>query len=351
MKETLRMMKTSIVAARSETRSGSGLRRFALAVGTVAVAVVGMIAPSAPALAAAPTTVATEAPTRLVQSTGNLYWTNNFINEFGPSFAGVYRTGKSDTPGSERLLYSESRSDGYFYFGDLAYANVGGSFFGYFAANYVDLGFTQIKRIPLAGGTAVVLATLSTQIGARDLVTDGSFLYWADAAGLRRMSLGGGTVTTLAGGTNLLRVGLDANQVYYSAGTTINSVPKSGGAITQQVVASSAVKSLYVQPAAAAGTVIYWAEENASVKSRPVGGAISTYQGVLTGRHAESASFDGTRVLWSDCSNSGNNCFVRKFQGGSVSVVSTGSVGAGDVQGDASAMFWGTVSGVNKYIH
>ena len=329
-------------------RSRAGRWRLRTAMAT-ALAGLGVIA-SGTAQAATVTQVASEPPTRLVQSTGNLYWTSSAINEFGPSFAGVYRTGKTDTPGKETLLYSENRDD-YFFFGDLAYAQVNGAFFGYFTANYVDAGTAQIKRVPLTGGPAVVLATLPRAFGVQDLVTDGTFLYWADGLGVRKMSLSGGTVTTLATGTSTFRVGLDATQVFYSDGNRINSVPKTGGAVTAQVIDASPITAMFVQ-AGAGGTSLYWGNDSGSVQSRPVGGAVTVYQSVTSTRSVSAVSFDGTRVLWSDfVRTAGNNYVVRKSQGGTTTVVSSGGVGATDVQGDAGAMFWGDVSGVKKSVH
>jgi hypothetical protein len=262
----------------------------------------------------------------------------------------VYRTGKTDTPGKETVLYSESRNDS-FAFGDLAYANVNGAFFGYFAANYTTAGVTQIKRVPLPGGAAVVVANVANPIGGRDLVTDGSFLYWADNAGLRRMALGGGTITTLASSSTLLRVGVDGNFVYYSDGNRINIVPKGGGTITTLAVASARVSSLFVQ-AASTGTAVYWGDDLGTVQSRSAGGVFSTYQSAGTTRAVASVSFDGTRVLWSDfLKSTGNSYATRKFQGGTTTTVSSGGVGGTDVQGDAGAMFWGDVSGVKKFTH
>lgn len=328
-------------------RSLSGLAAATL---TATLAVVGLSAGQA--LAATPTVVSQAASTRLVQSTGNLYWTSNAINEFGPDFAGIYRTGKTSTPGQEILLYSESTDAvGYFFFGDLTYALVSGTYYGYFTANYVDEGITQIKRIALTGGTSTILGTSPALVGTRDLLTDGSFLYWTDAAGLRKMSVNGGAITTLATGTNFSKIGLDATQVYFSAGTALDSVPKAGGAVTQRFTTASAIQALYVQPATASGTVIFWGEANDSVNSRPVGGAVSTYQAATSGRQAISVSFDGTRVLWTDANLVGNGYGVRSWQSGVTTVASSGEVGSNDVQGDATAMFWGNVSGIRRFNH
>jgi hypothetical protein len=83
----------------------------------------------------------------MVQSTGNLYWTSHYRDEFNPPTAVVYRASKFSAPGSERVLYAETGT-GLFHFGDLTYAHVG-DFYAYFVANYPEAGVSQIKRVPL----------------------------------------------------------------------------------------------------------------------------------------------------------------------------------------------------------
>jgi hypothetical protein len=65
------------------------------------------------------------------------------------------------------------------------------------------------------------------------------------------------------------------------------------------------------------------------------------YQGSAGGRSVRSVAFDGTRVLWTDCAfPAGSGCAVRKYDGGTTRTVSFGTVGAENVVGDATAMFW-----------
>ncbi len=54
-----------------------------------------------------------------------------------------------------------------------------------------------------------MLATSPAAIGNRDLVTDWSSLYWADAHGIRKMAITGGTVHTLVSGQTFAHLGLD----------------------------------------------------------------------------------------------------------------------------------------------
>jgi hypothetical protein len=297
--------------------------------------------------ASAATTLSYTQVDRLAQSTGNLYWTSHYLNEFGPSSATVYRASKSNSPGQEQALYSEYQNN-WIYFGDLTYA-LTSDWYGYFVANYPSAGVSRIKRVPLTGGPAVTLVQSPSFVGMRDIANDGSFLYWADGGGLRKMSIVGGPVTTLVSSPSITSIGLDASRVYFSLGASIRAISKSGGFSTLQTATSSTVTTMHVQTGSS-GTALYWGEQNAAIK-RLSGGSITTYQSPISGRRASSVSFDGTRVLWTDCTYpNGNGCAVRKRQSLWTTTVATGGVGADNVQGDASAMFFSD-SQLKKHVH
>jgi hypothetical protein len=285
-------------------------------------------------------------PERLVQSTGNLYWTANVLNEFGRSTSTVYRTGKLDRPGQEHALYRLSHG-GEIHFGALTYAQVG-TWYGYVVVNDRSTSRSQIRRVPLAGGPAVTLTTSPRSIGGRDLTTDGRTLFWADEGGLRSMPIGGGPVRTLVAGAGITSVGLDATSIYFTAGTTVRRVPQGGGATTLVVSAPSAVTALFVERNL--GTIVYWGERNGSVKSRVAGTTGTTvHQGPTTGRHVRSVTSPGAPVLWTDCSSAGNACRTVRRSGGTTRVLAGGQVGASDVQTDGARAFWGTASRVLRY--
>jgi len=67
--------------------------------------------------------VAYSSPNGLIASTGNLYWTSKFYNEFGPDTSVVWRAGKNNVPGNETVLYREDGDDRYF--GDIVYQTRG----------------------------------------------------------------------------------------------------------------------------------------------------------------------------------------------------------------------------------
>jgi hypothetical protein len=189
--------------------------------------------------ASGPTRLSDTIPTRLIQSTGNLYWSSNPLIIFsGPekrdNVPTIFRASKSSQPGEEVALYTEPGAGE---FGALTFAKVGDEFYGYFVANYTDR--SQIKRIPLGAvtlpGDALVLSPsppsgqLPPTIGQGDLVTDGSFLCWADSEGIKSMPIGGGNVTTLVKGSGFERLAGLGGTLYYIDGDTIWSVPMGGG--------------------------------------------------------------------------------------------------------------------------
>jgi hypothetical protein len=322
-----------------------GWRAFAVGLAATAVAVAGS---AGSAWASGTTTLSYTQPDRLVQSTGNLYWTADHTTRViqggrltVTSTADVYRASKENVPGEESVLYQESRTGsllaGSVDFEAIAYANVGGAWYGYFVANYPAQGISQIKRVPLTGGSAVVLATSPAQIGKRDLVTDGSFLYWADADGIRKMAIGGGAVTTLVSGTTFSHLGLDGSALFYTSGDAIQYVPTSGGTPTTFFTAASAITAMY--PPSGTDANVTFGEANGEVAVYP--GPYDTpyvIQSPGAGVSITSVSLAGDYILWGDCVSSG--CSVDGYDNGNfVSIPALGS--PVDVQGDANGWYWG----------
>ena len=188
----------------------------------------------------------TRHPYRLIQSTGNLYWSSNpwvieiqHASKLNVPAPAIFRASKSSQPGEEVALYTESGTGGEWTsseFGALTFAKVDDEFYGYFVANYTDKSQTtsQIKRIPLGAVTSsghadVLLDPAPATIGLGDLVTDGSFLCWADSEGIRSMPIGGGTVTPLVEGSGLERLAVLGGTLYYIEGVLQNF--RGGGAV------------------------------------------------------------------------------------------------------------------------
>jgi len=295
--------------------------------------------------------VAYSSPTGLIASTGNLYWTSKIYNEFGPDISVVWRAGKNNIPGNEVALYTENGDDRYF--GDIVYANPG-AFYGYFVANYQTAGVlsSQIKRVPLTGGPAVVIANCPAPI-ARDLVTDGTRLFWVDSDGIRSVPLGGGPIMTLRGeGSFITHIRLDSSYIYFSEEFLILRMPKSGGLERVVISTSGIVTALHVDSSIGR---VFWGEQGGGVfstASNQVQGPRVTFQAPSAGRTVTSVGWDGSRVLWSDCLQPGNtNGTIKEREGGITRVVASGQVGVGHLQWDAASIFWGDVSYLRRYVH
>lgn len=121
--------------------------------------------------ASGPIQLSDTTPTRLIQSTGNLYWSSNpwvieiqHASKLNVPAPTIFRASKSSQPGEEVALYTEPGTGGEWTsseFGALTFAKVDDQFYGYFVANYTDKSQTtsQIKRIPLGAVTRQAMRT------------------------------------------------------------------------------------------------------------------------------------------------------------------------------------------------
>jgi hypothetical protein len=302
-------------------------------------------------LAASFSTLAFTSPNGLVSSTGNLYWTATVYNEIGPDESTVFRASKGNVPGAESVLYRELGDDRFF--GNIVWANPG-AFFGYFVANYQVGGawMSQIKRVPLAGGPAVVIANSPGYIGSHDLVTDGTTLFWVDAGGIRSVPVVGGPVTTLYTSSSVTRLAVDSTHIYFGEEYLIFRKPKAGGFENVVVSTSGKVHALHVD-----GSIgwLFWGEEGGGVliaRTTQAGGGGITVQAPSAGRDVSSIGWDGTRILWTDCLQPGNtSCRVRKKQAGILTTLVAGGVGYGHLQWDAASLYFGDAGALRKFVH
>lgn len=170
----------------------------------------------------------------MVPSRANIYFTAH-----DDKVAMVFRTAQSATPGQETELYQETGSR----FGDIVFANVGGTFYGYFFA--LAKGQTTIKRIQLdldwtidpqvAHVIGSPIADIDIVSGRGNLVTDGSFLYWQTDTAINKMPIEGGPVTNLDT-TALTRpvagMYLFGPNLVYAVDRSVYYVPADGSATT-----------------------------------------------------------------------------------------------------------------------
>jgi hypothetical protein len=286
-------------------------------------------------------------PDGLILSTGNLYFTSRDTN-----FGTVWRMAQDAVPGQEILLYAELGGR----FGDIVFAQVGGAFFGYFFATQGNGAAVTIKRIPLTGGAATVLATM-TNIDVfnnrRNLATDGVHLYWQDVSSVRKMPIGGGAVTVLdqsQPNTPTAGVALQGANLIYASVNDIRFVPTAGTTTPPSsrtiVTAASRVTALH-----AVSNGVYWGEQSGAVKLK-VDSTVTTLPS-SAGPPIVSISSSGTTAggtqAWCQCGGS-SSCVLHFVRPGGNSSRTIGSQALGVSVTSAGNVFWGDEAGVHREI-
>ena len=267
----------------------------------------------------------------------------------------MWRAGKNNVPGNEIVLYQESGDDRFF--GDIVFANPG-AFFGYFIATYhTATGLkSQIKRVPLTGGSAIVIAD-SPAPDVRDLQTDGTTLYWIETGGIRsapihlNVPIGGEPVTTLFADGFVGRISLDPAFVYFGEEFLIMRIPKNGGSPETVARTNGRVSALYVDSAIG---WMFWGEKEGGVRAAQTffEAPQVTYQLPGANRAVNSVGWDGQRVLWADCVQPGNtNCRIRKREAGITRQIVGGAVGISHLQWDTRSLYWGDVSSLKRFVY
>ena len=295
----------------------------------------------------------------LILSTANIYFTSHsFFNPPINTRASVWRTAQSAVSGQEASLYSEWSA----WFGDIVFANVGGTFYGYFFATTAVGQDLSIKRVPLTGLPAGVPATpvgdplefFDIQRTHRNLVTDGSFLYWQDSSAVRKMPIGGGPSIVLdesAAVPNGPTAGLAlrGKNLIYASLNYIRYVPTDGSAITPPhlrtiVTAASRVTALH-----AIYNGVYWGEESGAVKVK-FGNSISTLSSTPGFRPTSISTNESTSSrAWSECGGSSGCRLQFDYPGNHwSSAVGTGAHGV--TVTPANNVFWGDEDGVHRQV-
>jgi len=315
-------------------------------------------------------TISNHVPDGIVYSTGNVYFTTHVTGirfleaENGArdtalriplvTTASVLRTSKYSTPGQEITLWSETGSR----FGDIVWALVDGTYYGYFLSENLSTAEVTIKRVPLAGGTAIDLAGgIGTDIdivnGHHLLDTDGTNLYWQDATTVRSMPINGGAQTvldTVSPNTPTPGTYVVGGNVNYASSTSVFYVP-SGGTTTppssRTIVTPG--QSITTISAAAYGsdTMVAWGLRD--------GSAAFLLTGITLGIEQPSsfiptslAPAGGEVFAYINCGSAA--CNLGGSQLGSTNPVSAGAFGL-DIDNSVPSTitaFWGDTSGVHR---
>jgi hypothetical protein len=299
------------------------------------------VASASAALSSGP--VSNRKPDGLILSTGNLYFTSH-----DATGATVWRASQASSPGQEGALFHETGAT----FGDIVYANVGGTWFGYFFAQ--NATGTTIKRVPLAGGAATVLATV-TNIDIinshHNLATDGVSLFWQDVSSVRKMPIGGGDITVLdeaSPNTPTAGIWLRDGTVVYASVRDIRFVPIGGSTLppSARTLATAAARVTTLRPVS---NGVYWGDNNGTVQLK-VGTTVSTIQtasGLIPTSIATNASASGGPLAWTDCASTCKLHF--KFPGGNWFDPIAGDA-LGTVITGSGQVYWGDDNGVHRLV-
>lgn len=296
--------------------------------------------------AAASGLVSMRKPDGLALSEGNLYFTSH-----DASLATVWRTAQTASPGQESVLYSEPGAR----FGDIVFAQVDGVFFGYFLATTNTGPSITIKRVPLTGGPATVLATI-TNVDVfnshRNLVTDSTNLYWQDVGTVRKMPIRGGVITVLdtaTPSTPTAGLSLQDDRIVYASVADIRFVHKNGD-ITTPLVRTIATASSRVTALLAVSNGVYWGEQNGAVRLK-VGSTVTTLQSTsnlgptsmsTNGRTA------GGALAWSECGS--QSCRLQFMFPSSNFHQAIGADALGVTMTSSGSVFWGDAAGVHRQV-
>lgn len=290
-------------------------------------------------------------PDGMILSEGNLYFTSH-----DAAGATVWRTSQTSIPGQETVLYWEQGAQ----FGDIVFAKVDGVFFGYFFAETPKnfKGFT-IKRVPLTGGTATVLANIGDEMDIenshRNLVTDGANLYWQDGSAIRKMPIRGGAIVKLDPvHPNTPTAGIElqnGNVIVYASFENIRFVPTSGTNTTPEsrtiAVAASRVTALH---AVSNGT--YWGDQgpdSGSLHLRLAGVNLTLPGpgGIVSSISTKGPAAGGSQA-WTVCS--GDSCRLRLVFPGLNSSLVIGGGAFGVTVTPPGNVFWGDAAGVHRKV-
>jgi hypothetical protein len=286
-------------------------------------------------------------PDGLILSTGNLYFTYH-----DAATASVWRAAQSALPGQEILLYSEPGAR----FGDIVFAQVDGAFWGYFFSHNGGASAT-IKRVPLTGGAATVVTTVTDVDVAnshRNLVTDGVNLYWQDVHSVRKMPIRGGAVTVLdqaSPNTPTAGLALQNGNVIYASVAAIRYVPASGATTPPSartiVTASERVTTLH-----AVLGFVYWGEQSGAIRvvtsgSTPV--TLPSIAGLVPTSISTSVRGGVYAQAWTQCGS--QSCRLHfDIPSGESSVYAIDADALGVSVASTGNVFWGDATGVHRHV-
>ncbi|HIJ87658.1 MAG TPA: hypothetical protein HPP97_08230 [Desulfuromonadales bacterium] len=192
----------------------------------------------------------------------------------------------------------------------------------------------SVMKVSKSGGAVTTLATgLCTPYY---LATDGINLYWAEyaASAIKKIGVNGGAITTIASTQWPVFIATDGVRVYWTNNYAVNgtggSVSVNGGAVTNWGPASGQWGS---GPLTIDATDVYWIYSvNGTLNKTPKGGSSSTQ--LLSGINAAIMAQDANNIYWTQQEAPGTLKVIPK-SGGSPTILASGLNTPGGVAVDS----------------
>lgn len=209
---------------------------------------------------------------------------------------------------------------------------------------FVDPSSSQITKVNKSNGVKTVLLAGGAGRIAYDIAVDSNNVYWYETGQLNKMSINGGTITTLATGSSYSNgIAIDDSYVYwidYATGGTgaLKKIGINGGPVTTLTTITYAPSTS--RAVAVDSNYVYWVAQTYSIGSTAKtniskiskdGGTVT----VLTNADVGGANIvvDSSYVYWG-----GINLYKIGTSGGTVTVLS--SVAPSSIAVDSTSVYW-----------
>gem|GEM_PF-6968302 len=113
-----------------------------------------------------------------------------------------------------------------------------------------NLPASTIRKVSLSGGAVTTLVTglQSGSLFPTTILLDLTTLYWSDALGVYKAPIGGGAATQIASGSIITSIAMDSTHVYFVDSDSVKKVAKSGGTVSTLASGLLSPYGVYVDP-------------------------------------------------------------------------------------------------------